>query len=166
VTSTTLIKPARVIVAGLVLITVLVAAACGSSASSSTPTPSATATATSSSAADLVKADWQAFFAGTTPAKTKITLLQNGTAFSKTIQAQAASPIAKGTQAQVTAVKVVSPTKATVTYSILVNGQPALSDQTGEAVLEGGTWKVGTASFQALLAMEQQAGGASPSPTN
>jgi hypothetical protein len=164
VTSTTLIKPARVIVAGLVLITVLVAAACGSSASSSTPTPSATAT--SSSAADLVKADWQAFFAGTTPAKTKITLLQNGTAFSKTIQAQAASPIAKGTQAQVTAVKVVSPTKATVTYSILVNGQPALSDQTGEAVLEGGTWKVGTASFQALLAMEQQAGGASPSPTN
>jgi hypothetical protein len=156
-------------VAGLVLITVLVVAACGSAASSSSPTPSTTpstsSSSTSSSAADKVKADWQAFFAGTTPAQTKITLLQNGQAFSKTIQTQAASPIAKGTQAQVTAVKVVSPTKATVTYSILVNGQPALTGQTGVAVLEGGTWKVGKASFQALLAMEQQAGGASPSPS-
>jgi len=163
-TSTISIRPARVLAAGLVLVTVLVAAACGSAASSSTPTPSTTAS-TSSSAADQIKADWQAFFAGTTPAQTKITLLQNGKAFTKTIQAQAASPIAKGTQAQVTAVKVVSPTQATVTYSILVNGQPALTGQTGQAVLEGGTWKVGTTSFQALLAMEQQAGmGASPSP--
>jgi hypothetical protein len=48
----------------------------------------------------------------------------------------------------------VSPTQAKVTYSILIGGSPALSNQTGTAVLQGGTWKVGLASFCGLLALE------------
>ena len=153
-------RPGPFLTFGLVVLLALVAVACGSS-SSPTPTPSATASTVS--AAQQVKADWLRFFAGTTPAAAKIKLLQNGHQFAKTIAAQAASAIAQSTQAQVTAVTITSPTTARVTYSILLGGTPALSGQTGQAVLEGGTWKVGAPSFQALLALEQQSGGASPS---
>jgi hypothetical protein len=56
--------------------------------------------------------------------------------------------------AKVTKVTLVSPTQAKVTYSILESGQPVLSNQTGVAVYQDGTWKVGIASFCGLLAME------------
>lgn len=142
---------------GVVAVVALVAAACGSStAAKTTPSPSAT-----QAAAAQVKSDWQRFFAGTTPAAQKIALLQNGQQFAKTIQAQAASPIGQGVQAQVTSVKILSPTKAAVTYTILIAGKPVLKNATGQAVLQNGSWKVGAASFQGLLALEQQSGGAS-----
>jgi hypothetical protein len=41
-----------------------------------------------------------------------------------------------------------------VTYDILLNGTPALSNQKGTAVLENGTWKVGVSSFCGLLSLE------------
>jgi hypothetical protein len=148
--------------AGLVLLLALVAAACGGSSS---PTPTPSPSASTMSAAQQVKADWLKFFAGTTPAATKISLLQNGQQFAKTIAAQASSAIAQSTQAQVSAVTITSPTTARVSYSILLGGQPALSGQTGQAVLVGGIWKVGAPSFQALLTLEKQSGGASPSPS-
>jgi hypothetical protein len=43
---------------------------------------------------------------------------------------------------------------ADVTYNIVVGGSPALSNQTGTAILQNGTWKVGDASFCGLLALE------------
>jgi hypothetical protein len=43
---------------------------------------------------------------------------------------------------------------ATVTYDILVSGTPALKNQTGVAVYENGTWKVGVTSFCGLLTIE------------
>ena len=43
---------------------------------------------------------------------------------------------------------------ATVTYDILVSGTPELKNQTGTAVLQGGTWKVGVTSFCGLLTLE------------
>ena len=64
------------------------------------------------------------------------------------------SGLASEATAKVTKVTVTSPTQATVTYSILVGGQPALSGKTGIAVLQGGTWKVGLASFCGLLVLE------------
>jgi hypothetical protein len=145
-----------------VVLVVTVAACGGSSTSSSSSTPSATA---SQSAEAQVKADWEKFFAGTTPAAEKISLLQNGDQFAGVIKAQAGQPLSQATQANVTAVKMISATEAQVTYSILMNGQVALADQTGQAVLENGSWKVGAASFQALLALEQQSQGASGSPS-
>ena len=102
-----------------------------------------------------IKADWTAFFAGTTPAKNKIALFQNGSKFAAVIDAQAKSTFAESTTAKVSSVKVDSATKATVHYSIYLGGVAALKDQTGVAVLQGGTWKVGDQSFCALLAMEQ-----------
>jgi hypothetical protein len=145
----------------------LALAACGSSSSSSAShiasgaasSASASAVAASSAAAQI-KANWEAFFSGTTPASKKISLLQNGQQFASIIDAQAGSSLAQSASAKVTAVQVVSPTKATVTYDVLIGGQPALSNQTGTAVYQDGTWKVGDASFCQLLALEN--GGKAP----
>jgi hypothetical protein len=135
--------------------------ACGSSSSSSVShTASAAASTASASAASTasavaqIKADWEAFFSGTTPAAKKIALLQNGQKYAALIQAQAASGLAESASAKVTAVHLISPAQATVTYDILLAGKPALSNQTGTAVYQGGVWKVGDASFCQLLALE------------
>jgi hypothetical protein len=105
-----------------------------------------------------IKTDWIAFFAGSTPAKRKIALLQNGQKFAAIINSQASSPLSKSVTATVAAVKVLSGSKAKVRYSLDLGGQPALANQAGVAVLQGGTWKVGDQSFCALLALEQVKG--------
>jgi hypothetical protein len=136
-----------------------IAAACGSSSASTTSSPSASP---SVSATTAIKADWEKFFAGGTPAAQKIPLLENGQQFAQTIQAQAQSPLAKSTAARVLSVRVTSPATAAVKYSILLGTQVALANQSGQAVLQNGVWKVSAHSFQALLALE---GAASSSPS-
>jgi hypothetical protein len=140
-------------------------AACGSSSTSSvTPPPSTHPPSTapaSASATALITADWQAFFSGQTSAAKKITLLQNGQAFAALIQAQSGSSMAKSASAKVTKVTVTSPTQAKVTYNVLLGTTPALTNQSGVAVYQNGMWKVGDASFCALLALEY--GGKAPS---
>lgn len=142
----------------------LVLAACGSnSTATTTPTPTPSTSPSVSPAVAVITSAWEKFFAGTTPAAAKMTLLQDAKQFAKTIAAQASSALAKCTQAKVTAVKVSSPTTATVTYPIIEGGQVALPNQTGQAVLQGGAWKVSAPSFQALLKLEQGQTSASPS---
>ncbi len=153
-----------------VLSLVLAAAMAGCSSSSSSSSVSHTASAAAStasasaastaSAVAQIRADWEAFFSGTTPAAKKIALLQNGQKYAAIIQAQAASGLAQSASAKVTAVHVISATQATVTYDIFLGGNPALSNQTGMAVYQDGTWKVGDASFCQLLALEN--GGKAP----
>src|ERR1035438_9011409 len=141
-------------------------AACGSSgggsstASSSAPAPPAPVAAPASSATGsaaavkAITANWTAFFNAKTPEATRVSLLQDGPTFASIIKAQAGSGLASEATAKVTKVTVTSPTQATVTYSILVGGQAALSGQSGVAVYTGGTWKVGIASFCGLLTLE------------
>jgi hypothetical protein len=137
-------------------------AACGSSgtaapkASSSTAAPASAAPSASASgsATAQITAGWQAFFNAKTPITRRVELLQNGQVFAPVIKAQAGSTLASAATAQVTKVTLVSPTQAKVTYSILVGGTPQLKNQAGVAVLQGGTWKVGDASFCGLLTLE------------
>lgn len=153
--------PARRIISapllGLALLAAL--AACGSSSTSSVSPPPSAHSSPSSTA--LITANWEAFFSGKTSAATKITLLQNGQAFAAIINAQSGSSMARSASAKVTKVTVTSPAQATVTYNILLGTTPALTDQSGLAVYQNGTWKVGDASFCALLALEN--GGKAPS---
>jgi hypothetical protein len=74
-----------------------------------------------------VKADWEKFFNAKTPAAERAKLL--------------------------TKVQVTGPGQAKVTYTILISGQPALRSQTGTAVRQDGTWKVGATSFCSLLTL-------------
>ncbi len=146
-------------------------AACGSSGSSSSSTPSTSSgpatsapasasaspsAASSGSAVAEITANWTAFFNPKTPMAKRVSVLQNGSMFTSAIQSSASFPGASSASAKVTKVTVTSPTQANVTYSILLLGSPVpgLTNTKGVAVLEGGTWKVGDASFCALLTLE------------
>jgi hypothetical protein len=156
---------------GLALAATVVA--CSSSSSSSTssspatsapatsaPATSAPASSNSSAAAAEITANWQKFFASSTPVAQKVTLLQNGSTFAGAITALYKLPIASGIGAKVTKVTVTSPTSATVVYDITSGGTPLLSGQTGTAVYQGGTWKVGDASLCSLIKLVP--GGSAP----
>jgi len=167
----------------IVTLTVLVAACGGSTettsistttgptTSTAPPTTSAVSTTTSpessTSSVSLsgdeatIAANYVKFFDGSQPVADKIELLENGQQYTKELEAQAASPLGQAATAAVSSVTVTSDTTATVTYSILLSGQVALPDQTGEAILQDGVWKVSAQSFLALLALQQ--GAATPS---
>lgn len=155
----------------------LTVAACSSGSTTSASTPASSAPAASSPAASSaapsspsaaagnakteITANWEAFFNGQTSAAKKISLLQNGEKFATIIKAQAGSGLASSAGAKVTAVVVNSATSATVSYDITLSGATALPNQTGTAVYENGTWKVGDVSFCQLLKLENA--GSNPS---
>lgn len=166
--------PARLLVAALAVVAAVGLTGCSSgkhdnTGASSAPAPTSqsptappSATAGSSSASSggaltgaqaQVKQNWETFFNGSTDAAKKVALLQNGEQFQQAIQAQANSALAKSAGATVKNV-VISGAQATVTYDVTLGGQPALTGQQGQAVLDGGTWKVSDASFCQLLALE------------
>src|ERR1039458_6775431 len=161
---------ARRVVQQILLVSALAAgvAACSSSGNSSSSgassspssAPSSSAAAPSSSPASssgttsTIAANWAAFFKAKTPVAKRISLLQDGQTFASVIKSQAGSGLAATATAKVTKVTVVSSSQAKVTYSILIGGQPALSNQNGVAVYQNGTWKVGLASFCGLLTLE------------
>jgi len=100
-----------------------------------------------------IKQNWEAFFNGSTDAEKKVSLLQNGDQFRQAIEAQANSALAKSAGASVKDVAI-NGSQATVTYDVTLGGQAVLTGQQGQAVLEGGAWKVSDASFCQLLALE------------
>ena len=135
----------------------LTATACGGgspSSSSTTTPPAATSAGAGGNAVAAITTNWEAFFSAKTPVPQRVSLLQDGAQFQSVIQAQAGGGLASQASAKVTKVTVTSPTQATVKYDILLNGTPALTNQTGTAVLDNGTWKVGVTSFCGLLALE------------
>jgi hypothetical protein len=141
------------------------------SRASSSPSAGLTSGA-SAAAADqaAIRDAYVTFFRGTTPAVRKVRLLQNGAAFAAVITAQATSPLAQSTAATVSAVTVQSTDRAVVVYTVTLAGQPALTNQTGVAVRESGSWKVAAVTFCALLTLEGRpppacAKAASASPT-
>jgi hypothetical protein len=74
------------------------------------------------------------------------------------LAAQAKLPAASTATARVSRVTLVSPAEATVTYSILTNGSPVLTNQRGIAVYASGQWRVALTSFCRLLALENGGG--------
>ena len=140
------------------IVLALTTAACGggspSSSGTSTPPPAATSAGAGGNAVAAITTNWEAFFSAKTPVPQRVSLLQDGAQFQSVIQAQAGGGLASQASAKVTKVTVTSPTQATVKYDILLNGTPALTNQTGTAVLDNGTWKVGVTSFCGLLALE------------
>jgi hypothetical protein len=144
----------------------LTAAACSSSPSSPPSSASVAASPTASASgvpaglagtAKTIATNWVTFFNPATPVAKKVTLLENGPAFQSALQSESTNAQAKLTAAQVTAVRVTSTTAATVTWNLLLSGTALLTNQKGEAVYQGGVWKVSAASYCSLL---KQAGSA------
>jgi hypothetical protein len=143
----------------LALAAAVAACSSSSSSSSSSSAPAASAAASSSAPAATntsgavaqITANWEKFFASSTPVSEKVTLLQNGNLFSGAISGL--TSLVSGLGAKVTGVTVNSPTMATVTYNLTAGGSSLLSGQTGTAVYENGVWKVGDASLCGLLGL-------------
>jgi hypothetical protein len=148
-----------ILVPALALALAAAVAACSSSSSSSSSSsaPAASSAASSSAPAATntsgavaqITANWEKFFASSTPVSEKVTLLQNGNLFSGAISGL--TSLVSGLGAKVTGVTVNSPTSATVNYNLTSAGTSLLSGQTGTAVYENGVWKVGDASLCGLL---------------
>jgi hypothetical protein len=117
---------------------------------SSAPVSSAPASSSSSgnsAAVAEITANWEKFFNASTPLSQRVALLQNGSSFSSAIDSFSKLPLAGGLGAKVTGVTVTSPTMATVTYSLVSGSTTLLGGQSGTAVNQDGTWKVGDASL-------------------
>ncbi len=139
---------------------------CGSHSSSTAQPPAPTADVPTSSPTDrthshetakAIAATFTEFFAGTTPADRKIGLVQDGQGFAAVIRAQAGGVMSQATTVKVAGVTLTSPRRATVRYTILLGGTPALKNQVGSAVKKNGHWVVGAATFCQLLTLEQSA---------
>lgn len=155
------VGPVRAVRAALAAVSlVLCLAAC----SSSKKTPAATRTSSSppssasgtGSAADIaaIKTAYTELFAEKTPLDTSVADLQDGEAFRSTLVSQGKSSLAAQASATVSKVVVTSPNRASVTFSILINGSPILPNQSGYAVRENGKWKVAGTTFCGLLTAE------------
>lgn len=148
----------------------VIATACGGSSPPAATTPSATPSATtpattpaatpsatpssSGTGTAAIAANWTAFFANSTPVAKRVSLLEDGSQFASIIKGQAGSGLAATASAKVLSVTKTSASQATVKYDILAGGAVALPNQTGTAVLQNGTWKVGVGSFCGLLKLE------------
>jgi hypothetical protein len=133
---------ALVVAAGLVL------AGCGGGHRGSPGT-------TNSTAADQaqIKSAYAKFFSGKTSVSDRAAALQNGSKFKSVIQAFASNPLAKNVSATVSSVKLQGANDAKVVYTVKLGGV-ALPKQTGNAVRENGTWKVGDASLCKLVSLQ------------
>ena len=126
---------------------------------STTPTPTAATTPSTTAAFDeaaaraQITANWEKFFTPGTPIDQRMALLQNGAALRAAIEQSATNPLQQQASAKVTQVTFTSPTEATVTYDVYLNGAVALPNSQGMAVLEGGAWKVAQQSFCSLISL-------------
>jgi len=122
---------------------------------SQSPTPAASGEpATGSGAVAAIKKNWATFFNAKTPTSQRIALLQDGNMVAARLKTESQGNLAAAASAKVTHVTLTGTSQASVTYSILVAGQAVLPNQQGVAIYEDGVWKVGLASFCALLKLE------------
>jgi Flp pilus assembly protein TadD len=131
----------------VVLVLVLAVAACGGSSKPKTADDQA-----------QIKSAYEKFFAGKTSVADRVALLQNGSQFKGLVTSFASNPLAKNVSAKVSSVTLQGANKAKVVYVVNFAGT-SLPQQTGSAVRQGGTWKVGDASLCKLIAL----GGTTPS---
>ena len=147
------------VIAGL-LIAVMVAG-CSSSTSKPAsrsgvhvPTGTDVASGVNDAAATAITTAYIRFFDSTVAQAQKLGLIQDGAEFSQAISQESTSEFAKSESVQVTKVGVNSANKATVIFTVVRDGSPALANQTGYAVLEDGKWKVAGATFCNVLATQ------------
>jgi hypothetical protein len=136
------------------LLAALALAGCGASMHTSTSGDTVPAEA-------QIKSAYEKFFSSNTSLPGRVALLQNGPQFKSVIQSFASNPFAKNLSATVSSVTLEPGNKAKVVYKVNLSGA-SLGKQTGFAVLQNGTWKVGYASLCKLIAL----GGTTPPACN
>ncbi|MFF6992851.1 hypothetical protein [Streptomyces sp. NPDC010273] len=162
-----------VVTAAMVLVLGPALAACsddsGGGSSAPPPTPSvertasapATAPADPAAATTRIKANWKKFFDPASSGADKQAVLENGDKMGPVLKAFGGDKRGGQVQADVQKVEFTSATRATVTYSLTLNGATALPNASGTSVQQGGIWKVSVNTLCALVALS---GDASQSP--
>ena len=118
-----------------------------------TGSPGGGAPSDAAAAEAQIKQNWEKFFDPATPLSGKAALLENGDKLMPLLESFSADPRVNQVKAQVTKVEFQSPTSATVTYTLSLNGTVVEPNATGKAVLQDGTWKVSDASLCGLVAL-------------
>ncbi|WP_234478649.1 hypothetical protein, partial [Streptomyces sp. MBT65] len=119
------------------------------------------AAAGSAGATTQIKANWKKFFDPATSTRDKQAVLENGDKMGPLLKAFSGDKRGGQVQADVQKVEFTAPDKATVTYSLTLNGATALPNASGTTVEQDGTWKVSVNTLCALVALS---GDASQSP--
>jgi hypothetical protein len=127
----------------LLLVAVLALAACGGGKKS----------ASGPSAEAQIKSAYVEFFSSKTSLSDRVALLQNGPKFKTVVRSFASNPLAKNVSATVSSVTLQGANNAKVVYVVKFAGS-SLPEQTGTAVRQNGTWKVGSASLCKLIALQ------------
>jgi hypothetical protein len=125
-----------------------------------TPTgaePSPTAPDDPAAAERQITRNWQKFFDPATSTKDKQAVLENGDRMGPVLQAFSGDQRGGQVQAEVTKVEFTSPARATVTYTLMLQGATALPNASGTAVEQNGTWKVSVNTLCALVGMSGNA---------
>ena len=130
----------------LVVVVALALAGCGGSSSTTTTDSAAAARA-------QIKSAYAKFFSGQTPVSDRVAVLQKGSKFRELVTSFANNPLAKNVKVTVSSVTLEGKDNAKVVYTVKLGGA-ALPKQTGTAVREDGTWKVGYASLCKLVALQ------------
>jgi hypothetical protein len=123
----------------LVLVAVLALAACGGGGGGS-------------SDPDQIKSAYETFFSGKSSVPDRVAVLQDGPRFKALVTSFANNPLAKNVSASVSSVTLQGADNAKVVYTVKFGGT-ALPKQTGTAVKQSGTWKVGYLGLCKLVAL-------------
>jgi hypothetical protein len=131
---------APMLVAGLVL------AGCGASMHTST-------SGNTDAAKAQIRSAYAKFFSGKTSVPDRVAVLQSGPKFKALVTGFADNPLAKNVNVKVSSVTLQGQDNAKVVYTVKLGGI-GLPKQTGTAVLQNGSWKVGDASLCKLVALQ------------
>jgi hypothetical protein len=128
----------------------LIAAACGGSDSKS-----AAKQTPAEAKAEITKA-WETFFNPAIPSEQKSDIVENYAGLKPLLDEQKNNPQAQMIKAAVKDVTLQGEANATVTYDIVntQTNEPLLPNASGQAVKQGGKWKVSQQTFCSLLKLQ------------
>jgi len=149
-----------VLVIAVILIVVIMPGKSNKGTNSS-GTNSSTAFTSKAKAADktAIENNVKTFFAANTTMATRENLLQNGSKFAQPMQAEFSQLDNEKPSVIINSINFTNQTTAKVNYTVDLNNQPVLKNQTGEALYITKTWKVSDSTLCQLLSM----GGSNPS---
>jgi len=109
--------------------------------------------AQTSAAKQQIEKNWQTFFNASTSMSDRADVLQDGNKFLDPIKSEFNALSGQSSKAVIKSISLNNATTATVNYTVDLNNQPVLTNQTGKAVLQDNKWVVSDATLCGLLGM-------------
>lgn len=130
--------------------------ATGTSTDTGSSAPAGSAPSDTAAAAQQVTELYTKYFDSTVPASTKTDLVQNGAKMNALVAALAQAATTAKSSVKVNSVSFTTPTHATVSFDILLNGAPALPNAQGQALLDSasGKWQVADVTLCTLAGLD------------